>query len=362
MAAAASPEQPRPVAGVDYPGNLVAFFDWFQSEDDCWRYLVRLRWPDGFRCPACGHGEAWLTARRVFICTACRKRVSALHGTLFARSQLSLLDWFRAAWLMASQKRGVSAASTQTDLGLGSYKTAWALEHNLRRAMMHRDQAKLTGEIEVDETFVGGHRESDKSKGEEGKIKRGRGAPGKTFVAIAVEAPTHYRGLGRVRMRIIPDFHQETLEDFVTDTCARLGHLHRRQRLVQPPVGARLRARRQGHQGQQPARPRRPPRRPPRRLLAEALAARHPPGQRDAPAPGHLSGGVHLPLQPSALPQPRPALLHDPQARAGDAAAGLRHHRLVAPRSARSGREAAWCRAENAGAAGQAASAGSASA
>ena len=83
MAAAASPEQPRPVAGVDYPGNLVAFFDWFQSEDDCWRYLVRLRWPDGFRCPACGHAEAWLTARRIFICTACRKRVSALNGTLF---------------------------------------------------------------------------------------------------------------------------------------------------------------------------------------------------------------------------------------------------------------------------------------
>ncbi len=99
MAAAAQPERARPVAGRDYPGNFGDFFEWFQSEQDCRRYLVGLRWPDGFRCPACGHDEHWVSRRGVFICAACRSQTSAVKGTLFERSQLPLLEWFRAMWL-----------------------------------------------------------------------------------------------------------------------------------------------------------------------------------------------------------------------------------------------------------------------
>ena len=100
MAAAAQPVQPRPVAGRDYPSNLAEFFDRFQSEADCWNYLVRLRSPDGFRCPSCGGASAWLTERHLFVCAACRHQTSVTAGTVFEGSRLPLLQWFRAAWLI----------------------------------------------------------------------------------------------------------------------------------------------------------------------------------------------------------------------------------------------------------------------
>ncbi len=207
--AAAQPERARPVAGRDYPGNFGEFVEWFQSEEDCRRYLIHLRWPDGFRCPACGHDEHWVSRRGVFICAARRAQTSAVKGTLFERSQLPLLTWFRAVWLVTSQKRGVSAATIQSELGIGSYKSAWVMHHNLRRAMLRHRHAKLSGRIEVDETYLGGPEPG----------KRGRGAAGKIIVAIAVEHPADRDALGRVRMRVIPNLERPTLERFVRRTC-----------------------------------------------------------------------------------------------------------------------------------------------
>ena len=209
MAVAAQPTRPR--AGIDYPANLGEFFDWFQSDDDCWRYLVRLRWPDGFRCPACGGSDAWLTKRNLFVCSECERQTSVLVGTVFEGSRLPLLQWFRAAWLITSRKSGVSATDLQQELGLGSYKTAWTLHHKLRKAMVRPNAPKLSGEIEVDETFVGGPTPG----------ARGRGTR-KQIVAVAVEKPTGHvqYGYGRCRLRVIRDARRETLEGFITDVCA----------------------------------------------------------------------------------------------------------------------------------------------
>ena len=189
MAVAA--QSARPVAGIDYPANLGEFFDWFQADDDCWRYLVRLRWPDGFRCPACGSNDAWLTDRRLFVCTSCRHQTSVTAGTIFAGSRLPLLQWFRAAWLITSRKSGVSATDLQQELGLGSYKTAWTLQHKLRKAMVRPGRDRLSGEIKVDETFIGGPQPG----------RRGRSPEGKSIVAVAVEKPTGHvqYGFGRTR-------------------------------------------------------------------------------------------------------------------------------------------------------------------
>jgi hypothetical protein len=151
-----------------------------RARADCWSYLVQLRWPDGFSCPACGSDDAWLTRRFLFVCSNCQRQTSVIAGTVFEGTKLPLLAWFRAAWLITSQKNGVSAKSLPRELGLGSYRTAWTLHHKLRKAMVRPDQAKLSGEIEVDETFVGGPR----------KGKRGRGALNKQIVIIAVEKPT----------------------------------------------------------------------------------------------------------------------------------------------------------------------------
>lgn len=199
------------MAGIDYPANFSEFLDWFLTDEDCWRYLIRLRWPDGFRCPACGGSEAWLTKRHLFVCAECQRQTSVTVGTIFEGSRLPLLQWFRAAWLITSQKRGVSATTLQEELGLGSYKTAWTLHHKLRKAMVRPGRERLSGEIEVDETFVGGPRSG----------VRGRGAANKTIVVIAVEKPTGHvqYGFGRTRMRVIPNAQRQTLEDFITDVC-----------------------------------------------------------------------------------------------------------------------------------------------
>ncbi len=209
VAVAAQPD--RPVAGVDYPGSFGEFIDWFRSDADCWRYLTGLRWPDGFRCPRCGNSDAWLSDRRLYICTRCQKQTSVVAGTVFERSRVPLLDWFRAVWLMTSQKNGVSAKSLQGELDLSTYKAAWTLQHKLRAAMLRPDMDKLSGEIEIDETFLGGPRPG----------RRGRGAAGKQIVVIAVEKPTGHvqYGFGRARMRVIPDCRRVTLEDFITDVC-----------------------------------------------------------------------------------------------------------------------------------------------
>jgi len=208
---AVAAQSARPVAGTDYPANFNELLEWFQTDSDCWAYLVRLRWPDGFRCPSWGGSEAWLTKRDLFVCAECKRQTSVTVGTVFESSRVPLLQWFRAAWLITSQKRGVSASTIQAELGLGSYKTAWMLQHKLRKAIVRPGRERLSGEIEVDETFIGGPRPG----------KRGRGAANKQIVAIAVEKPTGHiqYGFGRTRMRVIPDARRQTLEDFITDVC-----------------------------------------------------------------------------------------------------------------------------------------------
>lgn len=211
MAAANPGTQLGPQPGIDYPTSLGRFLDWFQTEEACWRYLVKVRWPDAFSCPRCGHDDAWFSARRLFVCSACGKNTSAIAGTIFEGTRLPLLTWFRAIWFVSSQKDGMSAKALQDALGIGSYKAAWTMLHKIRTAMRRTSPDRLSGEIEVDETFVGGPRP--------GKV--GRGALNKQIVIIAVEKPTGHvkKGYGRARMQVIPDCKRKTLEDFVSDTC-----------------------------------------------------------------------------------------------------------------------------------------------
>jgi len=205
-------ERAHPVGGVDFPRSLPEFLEWFPDEASCLAYLERLRWRDGFVCPACGHHEAWLSARQLWVCRRCERQVSATAGTIFHGSRLPLAQWFRAIWLVTRQKHGMSALGLQRELDLGSYRTAWTLLHKLRTAMVRPGRDKLSGEIELDETYVGGPEPG----------KRGRGAQGKAIVAIAVETHPSRRGqraLGRVRMAQLADLKERTLTDFVRDVA-----------------------------------------------------------------------------------------------------------------------------------------------
>ena len=193
------------LAGKDYPGSWHEFQVWFPDDDACRRYLEWLRWPDGFICPACGHNKAWRGSDHLWKCRECSRRTSVTAGTILDKTRTPLRTWFAAAWYITNQKLGVSALGLQRVLGFGSQQTAWTMLHKFRKAMVRPDRTKLVGEVEVDETYVGGP-----SKGG----KRGRGASKKFIVVIAVELHEP-KGFGRIRMRHVPDVTAASLVPFI---------------------------------------------------------------------------------------------------------------------------------------------------
>ena len=194
----------------DYPRNLAEFEGRFATEAACREYLVRLRWPEGFRCPRCGHGKGWPVRERWFECARCGRQTSVTAGTIFQDTRQPLTQWFRAMWWVTSQKTGTSALQLQQGLGLGSYVAAWTWLHKLRRAMVRPGRDRLSGRVEVDETYWGA--------AEAGV--RGRQTSNKVLVAIAVEQVGR-RGLGRVRMRRVPDASANSLQAFAEEAIER---------------------------------------------------------------------------------------------------------------------------------------------
>lgn len=144
---------PRP----DFPRTFEGFRKRFAGEEDCWLYLVEWRWPEGFRCPACGGGEAWTLPRRaLFECRSCRHQTSVTAGTVLHRTRLPLSLWFAAAYLVTTHTPGFSALQLQRQLGLTRYETAFVLLHKLRRAMRRPERDRIAGTVEVDEAYIGG--------------------------------------------------------------------------------------------------------------------------------------------------------------------------------------------------------------
>ena len=123
---------------TELPRSLPEFEARFPDDAACARWLLEKRWPDGFRCPACGHDKAWELGRErlTLQCAACERQVSVTAGTVLHGSHLGLRTWFLAAWLMATHENGISARQLWQQLGLGSYKSAWLLARKLRRAMV----------------------------------------------------------------------------------------------------------------------------------------------------------------------------------------------------------------------------------
>ncbi len=127
-------------------------------------------------------------------------------GTVFQDTRKPLTLWFRAIWLLTSQKHGVSATNIQQVLGLGSYQTAWTWLHKLRRAMVRPGRDKLHGVVETDETFIGGE-----------NPKGGAWIERKSLVVIAAEEDG--TGIGRIRMATIPAATRKHLHRFVRESA-----------------------------------------------------------------------------------------------------------------------------------------------
>lgn len=181
----------HPRGGVDYPTTFQDLLAWFPDDAACLDYLAGLRWPEGFVCPGCEQREFWRTSTSLWMCQACGRRTSVTAGTIFHRTRTPLSTWFAAIWFVTSQKNGISAQGLQRVLGFKSYETAWAWMHKLRRAMVRPERDRLSGIVEVDETFVGGV-----TAGQPGA------SSDKVPIMVAVEKPGPGRKLGRIRLEV----------------------------------------------------------------------------------------------------------------------------------------------------------------
>ena len=212
------PDKPNmPVAGRDYPRTWDQFLDWFPDEEACRRYLEGIRWRDGFVCSSCGEiGEAFHGSRGRWICRHCRHQCSVTAGTIFDKTRTPLRNWLAAVWYVVNQKQGVNALGLQRVLGLGSYQTAWAMLHRLRRAMIRPGRARLHGVVEVDECFIGrfppnSSRDTKKKQKltEQRKVKC-------SIVMIAVEIKQP-KGFGRIRLQRVTNKSEKAVLPFVFD-------------------------------------------------------------------------------------------------------------------------------------------------
>jgi len=138
--------------------NLLDFQNNFQNEKSCIDYLIKMRWPNGIKCPSCG-GEKFykISTRRAFECKKCGKQTYVTADTVFHKSGVELQKWFWMIFLIGTSKKGVSMLYLQKQLGIKSYKTAWLMCHKIRKAMAERnDLYSLHGVAQVDEIFIGG--------------------------------------------------------------------------------------------------------------------------------------------------------------------------------------------------------------
>jgi transposase-like protein len=190
-----------------FPKSLRQFQADFASEEACQAYLAACRWPEGFVCPTCGGGRAYeLVKQRRWQCSGCRHQVSLTAGTILHNTKTPLTTWFWAAYLMATDKRGTSALLLQRQLGLPRYETAWMMLHKFRRAMVNLAREPLKGEVEIDDTWVGGTQAG---------LRGSRQLKGRKAALVLVAVEKRGRGSGRVRMAVIPNFQSTILIGFI---------------------------------------------------------------------------------------------------------------------------------------------------
>lgn len=156
--------------------SLIEMMEVFTDEQVCIDHLTAIRWRDGAYCPHCGSTTVYhFKDKRSHKCGDCRKRFSIRVGTIFEDSKLSLKKWFMAIYLITSHKKGIASTTLAKDLGI-TQKSAWFVLHRLRHAAQTRSFNKpLNGDVEADETFVGGKEKNKHAKDRKGGTQGGAG-------------------------------------------------------------------------------------------------------------------------------------------------------------------------------------------
>ena len=182
----------------------IEFQDRFSTEEQCRQFLYEQRWSNGYKCPKCGHDEHYnIQSRNLYQCKACNHQASVTSGTIMDKTRTPLRKWFLAFYLVAEDKRGISALTLKKRIGV-AYNTAWTMLSKIRHAMGERDSIyMLDGIVETDDAFFGAPTEGG---------KRGRGTD-KTAVIISVsltdEGKPKY-----VKMEVVEHVDGETATNF----------------------------------------------------------------------------------------------------------------------------------------------------
>jgi transposase-like protein len=181
---------------TEFPKTLQQAIIYFADPENASNFLMQMRWPNGVECPACDSREvSYLSTRRVWKCKACKKQFSVKVGSIMEDSPIGLDRWLSAIWLIANAKNGISSCELARSLGM-TQKSAWFVLHRIRKAMQNGTFRKLSGTVEVDETFIGGlARNMHKSK--RNKLSR-TGFIGKVAVMGLLE-----RHGGEVRCHVV---------------------------------------------------------------------------------------------------------------------------------------------------------------
>lgn len=177
--------------------SITEFQKLYGTEEQCYEALYQWRWPEGFRCPLCGHDKSCQIAlRKMHQCNRCHHQTSLIAGTIFESTKLPLVTWFLAMFFITQEKKGISAMELRRLLGI-SYNAAWRIKQKLMQVMMERDHDKpLSGFIELDDAYLGGERTG---------CKPGRGAEGKTPFVAAVET-TDEGHPTRIKLTVVEGF------------------------------------------------------------------------------------------------------------------------------------------------------------
>lgn len=186
--------------------SLLSFQKQFSTEEACHDHLYSLKWSEGYCCERCGHKECFVTKtrkRKLYECKQCRYQATVTVGTVMEKTRTSLVKWFLAIYLIAHDKRGISAARLADEIEV-TFKTAWLMLHKIRNAMSKRDSAyTLAGIVELDDAFFGAPSEGG---------KRGRGTD-KTKVLVGLSLNPKGHPL-YVKMSVVPDVKAKTLIEF----------------------------------------------------------------------------------------------------------------------------------------------------
>jgi transposase-like protein len=200
------------------PTTLIEAIRHFSDLDVAHDFVVKMRWPHGACCPRtnCGSMDVtYMANRRIWQCRDCRKQSSVKVGTIFEDSPIGFDKWLPAMWMIAGDRNGISSTELARSIGV-TQKTAWFMLHRIRLAMKHKSLTLLKGEIEADETFVGGRiRATHRTPTDELKLKHGP-ATGKTTVFGMLE----HGNPSQVRAMIVPDHKRSSLLPHIQENVA----------------------------------------------------------------------------------------------------------------------------------------------